>query len=146
MVVEDYGAPVAAGSGGYRKPALQKDYLAHVEVFSGPPPLLGDGSNAIAAPHVSLLYDNESFSLFRPSSVPSGDDETVMFELDEDQHLYYSSLDIFIAKLHEAFPQFRGDGDNELILDFGILDMQISEVRLFYDMETVSRLSDVFCL
>lgn len=131
VVIDDYAAaPVASGSSGYRRPALQKDYLAHVEVFSGAPPLLSDGSGDTAAPQVSLNYNNESFSLFRPSSVPSGDNEKVIFESDDDQHLYYSSLDKMIGKLHEVFPHFRGDGDNELILDFGILDMQISEVRL----------------
>lgn len=90
--------------------------------------MLTNGSGGRAAPHVSLLYNNDTFSLFRPSSIPSGDDEKVIFEADEDQHLYYSSLYNLIGKLHEAFPHFRGDGDNELILDFGILDMQISEV------------------
>lgn len=131
IVIEDYApAPAAFGFSGYRRPALQKDYLAHVEVFSGAPPLLRDGSNGLAAPHVSLIYNNDAFSLFRPSSVPSGDDEKVIFESDEDQQLYYSSLDTLTGKLHEAFPHFRGDGDNELILDFGILDMQISEVSV----------------
>lgn len=131
IAVEDYSAPLTAAGGGYRRPALQKEYLAHVEIFSGPPPLLENGSSDRAAPHVSLLHDNNSFSLFRPSSVPSGDNEGVIFGADKDQYLYYSSLDVLIGKLHEAFPQFRGDGDNELILDFGILDMQISEDNVY---------------
>lgn len=125
--MEDYQSALINASR-YRRPALQKDYLAHVEVFSGDPPSLKNGSTGLAAPHVSLLYNNDFFSLFRPSSVPSGDDEKVLFAEDEDQQLYYSSLDSLIAKIHEAFPQFRGDGDNELILEFDILDMQISEV------------------
>ena len=128
VLVEDY-YPAPVNQSGHRRPILQKDYLAHVEVFSGDPPSLRNGSSGLAAPHVSLMYNNDSFSLFRPSSIPSGDDEKVVFGDDEEQQLYYSPLDTFIGKLHEAFPQFRGDGQNELILDFDFLDMRISEVR-----------------
>lgn len=111
------------------RPLLQKDYLNHVETSQD------ELGNSHAAPHVSLTYDNQEYSLFRPSSSPSGDSEKVLFAVHDESgdqghnsELYFASLASLMRKLHEAFPQLRGDGDNELIFDFGILDMQISEV------------------
>lgn len=80
-----------------------------------------------------MIYNNHEYSLFRQTSTPSGDDEDVLFGEREEsqtdqQSLYYSSLEHFIEALHSVFPDMKGDGDTELLLDFGILDMQISEV------------------
>lgn len=127
--------PVSAPSlGPLRRPALQKDYLAHVDVFHGHEPSASTSSpNRPSAPHVSLIYNNHEYSLFRQTSTPSGDDEEVLFGEREEsqtdqQSLYYNSLEHFLEALHSVFPDMKGDGDTELTLDFGILDMQISEV------------------
>ena len=127
-----------------RRPDLQKDYLSHVDVFEGCSALPNTAYYRDTAPHVSLICDNREYSLFRPSSSPSGDDEQVLFGLvdetdakNQDENridndavhkLYYSPLEMLIEKLHQAFPSLANDGDNEMTLDFGILDMQISEV------------------
>lgn len=119
---------------------LQQDYLAHVDIHQG----YESGDAQRSAPHVSLIYDDYEYSLFRPSSTPSGDEEDVLFPiggeyLDDNEakgpqqvnehELYYAPLDTVMQRLHAVFPAFKGDGDNEMILDFGILDMQIAEVR-----------------
>ena len=103
------------------RPRLQKDGLEPIDLFSG---------QEAYAPHVSLLYNNASYSLFRPSSSPSGDHENVLLGDEEagDHDLYFASLDNFIQSLHETLPDLSGDGENEIILDFGPLDMQVSEV------------------
>lgn len=113
-----------------RRPLLQKDYLNHVDTSQG---------EAQVAPHVSLSYDNQEYSLFRPSSSPSGDNEEVLLPAggddgsgqDTGSELYFGSLTNLMRKIHDSFPQLRGDGENELIFDFGILDMQISEDNVY---------------
>lgn len=125
---EFYDDSVVHALGVSHRPALQKDFLAHVEVFADVPPPLRSAEYGQAAPHVLLTYKNEIYSLFRPSSVPSGDDENLLFSEDEEQRLYYSPLETLIERLHAAFPNFRVEGDEELILDLSLLDMQISEV------------------
>jgi len=133
----------ATASGLLRRPALQKDYLAHVDVFHGHEPSAATSSaDRPSAPHVSLIHNNHEYSLFRQTSTPSGDDEDVLFGEREEsqtdqQSLYYSSLEHFIEALHSVFPDMKGDGDSELILDFGILDMQISEVSFFILLPTL---------
>ena len=107
------------------RPLLQRDSIAHVLTL----PEDVDPFAQKWAPHVALIYDNLSYSLFRPSSSPSGDDEEVLFgDAQEGHFLYYANLETLATHLHQTFPQLRGDGDNELVFDFGILDMQISEV------------------
>lgn len=104
------------------RPAIQKDPLAFIDIFSG---------QEAYAPHVSLSYNNASYSLFRSSSSPSGDDEEVLLGDEEagDHELFYANLETLIHTLHEVLPDLRGEGENEVILDFGPLDMQVSEVR-----------------
>lgn len=125
-----------ASSATVTRPQLARDYLSHIDAFA---------EQSAFSPHVSLIWDNASYSLFRPSSSPSGDDEDVVFA-DEDggeHELYFGSLEQLIVMLHRAFPALSGEGENEVILDFGILDMQISEDSVYasrvslYDLDRI---------
>lgn len=125
-----------ASSVSVTRPQLARDYLSHIDAFA---------QQSAFSPHVSLILDNASYSLFRPSSSPSGDDEDVVFA-DEDggeHELYFGSLEQLIVMLHRAFPALSGEGENEVTLDFGILDMQISEDSVYaskvslYDLDRI---------
>ncbi|GAA5933505.1 uncharacterized protein JCM15063_001330 [Sporobolomyces koalae] len=134
------------------RPRVDKSLLGGIEV---PMPESSESTNALAAPAILLEYDNTAYSLFRaPIKIPNDrveGDETdnhdesgtvttgeeqdeqgpqTLLTGQEQQQLYFATLEQLFSTLHEQFPELSSRED-ELVLDFDEIGIAITEDNIY---------------
>ncbi|GAA5871899.1 hypothetical protein JCM1840_004737 [Sporobolomyces johnsonii] len=111
------------------RPEVDKAALLGIEV---PSPLMGDSSST-SAPAVFVSYDNTTYSLFRAHKLVDSeqdDDVPALLDGEEQQHLYYDSLETLFSALHGEFPELQSRED-ELVLDFDEIGVALTEDNIY---------------
>ncbi|GAA5889594.1 hypothetical protein JCM5296_002405 [Sporobolomyces johnsonii] len=127
LVPADHESPSTCSDAS--RPEVDKAALLGIVV---PSPLTGDSSSP-SAPAVFVSYDNTTYSLFRVHKLVDSeqdDDVPALLDSEEQQHLYYDSLETLFSALHDEFPELQSRED-ELVLDFDEIGVALTEDNIY---------------